>query len=59
MVTYILQLRSVDQMVEILWLKNTDNFMLFYTCDLDLDPVTLVPKLYLDIIVTVTGKRVV
>ena len=39
-------------MVQKLWLEDTDNFLLFDAWDLDRDPMTLVLKLVLDIMVT-------
>ena len=39
-------------MVQKLWLRNTENFMLFDVYDLDFDPITLVFKLDLNNIVT-------
>ena len=35
-----------------LWLRNTAKFMFFDICDFDFDPMTLVLKLYLDMVVT-------
>ena len=39
-------------MVQKLWLGNTENVMLFDACDIDLDPMTLILKLDLDMMVT-------
>ena len=39
-------------MVQKLWLRNTEKLTLFDVCDLDRDPVTLVLKLDLDMLVT-------
>ena len=35
-----------------LWLRNTENFMLFNACDPHFDPMTLILKLDLDMVVT-------
>ena len=39
-------------MVQKLWLRHTEKLMLIYACDLDYDPMTLVLKLDLDMMVT-------
>ena len=47
------KMKSLDQMVYKLWLKNTDKVMLFINaCDIDFDQMTLILKHDLDIIVT-------
>ena len=50
---YIPKMKSLDQMVNKLWLKNTEKVMLFINaCDIDFDQMTLICKHDLDIIVT-------
>ena len=53
-VTYLhTKMKSLDQMVNKLWLKNTEKVMLFINaCDIDFDQMTLILKYDLDIIVT-------
>ena len=41
-----------DQMVQKLQLKMTEKFKLFGPCDIDIDPMTLVLILYLNVILT-------
>ena len=46
------QMRSLDHIIQKLWLRNTKKIMLFNACDLGLDPMTLILELDLDTIVT-------
>ena len=50
--TYMPKIESTGNMVQKLWLRNTENFMLFDVYDLDFDPITLIFKIDLNNIVT-------
>ena len=45
-------MRSIGQIVQKLWLTNTEKFMLISACYLDFDQMTLVLELDLDMMVT-------
>ena len=46
------KLRLADEIDKKLWLRNTANFVLVDTCDLDFDPRSLILKLNLDMELT-------
>ena len=46
------KLRLADKIDKKLWLRNTENLVLFHICDLDFDPMTLILKLNLGMVLT-------